>query len=94
MWNENLKKATQKNADEISRIRNERKRLIMEWADTNKDRILKTPKNKISTTLYDLCDYVGVKDFRTIAACVGAKYKRGFLEWLKGYVRILHKGAM
>lgn len=83
---ENLKKATQKNIDEVAKIRNERKKIIIEWAKQNKPLILATPKNKISTTLNGLFDYVGVKDMRTIAACVGVKYRKDFLEWLKDYV--------
>ena len=83
---ENLKKATQKNIEEVSKIRNERQNLIKEWAKQNKSLILGTPKNKVSTTLNGLFEYVGVKDMRTIAACVGCKYKKDFLDWLKEYV--------
>lgn len=86
IWNENLKKATQKNIDEASKIREKRKEKIMEWAKQNKTLILNTPKNKVSTTLADLFAYVGVKDMRTIAASVGVSYKKEFLVWLQEYV--------
>lgn len=83
---ENLQKASTVSHEINSKIRNERKEIILNWAKNNKGLILNCPLNKVETTFKELFDILNVKDMRTISTCVGGKYRKDFLRILQEYV--------
>lgn len=90
LWSENLKIATETNEKHIKEVRDSRADLIFNWVKDNRELVLTCPFNNVETTLNGLFDAVGVKDMRTIAACIGCKYKKDTLKKLKEYAENLN----
>lgn len=63
------------------------KKDILDWVSSNKEIVLYCPKNKISTTLEPLFNFIkvkyGVKDFRSLFICFEVSNRKDFLDKLK-----------
>lgn len=80
-----LDKANEVNAQRQQELKEHRAELIYEWVRNHKELVLGCPYNRIEGTLHEIFDYVGAKDMRTLALCVGVKYRKDFLKVLKEY---------
>jgi len=79
-----LSKANEANAIKEKNKKEKIKKMCEEWIFDNVDIVKNCPYNKISTELYGLCEYIGVKDIRTIEkAILGVYGKKKLLDYFK-----------
>lgn len=79
--------ASQVNAENYSKIKDERYSLILKWLEGNKGLVLNCKMNKL-TFLNELADYIGVKDTRTVGKVLGVSGKRDIINKLKELIKI------
>lgn len=84
-YQEYIDKANEINAQRYEALKEQRVERIYEWVRNHKELVLGCPYNRIEGTLHEIFDYVGAKDMRTLALCVGVKYRKDFLKVLKEY---------
>lgn len=82
-----LQLANQVNAENYSKIKDERYSLILEWLKNNKELVLNCKMNKL-TFLNELANYIGVKDTRTVGKVLGVSGKRDIINKLKELIKI------
>lgn len=65
------------------------KKDILDWVSSNKDIVLSCQKNKISTVLEPLLNFIkekyGIKDFRSLFICFKVGNRKDFLDKLKEF---------
>lgn len=78
---ENLNKANEANKQKYENNKNEKIPMVYEWVKLNKNLLKNVSWNKL-TFVSDLCEYIGVKDHRTVAKLFNLKNKRDLVKKL------------
>lgn len=78
--------ATKKNKEIYSKIKNERLNLIYSWLEHNYVLVLNAKLNNLKF-LDNLCEYIGVKDTRTLGKVLDVKSKREIINKLKEIIK-------
>lgn len=84
---ERLQLANQVNAENYSKIKDERYTLILEWLKNNKKLVLNCKMNNLKF-LNELASYISVKDTRTVGKVLGVSGKRDIINKLKELIKM------
>ena len=78
---EHLNKANEANKQKYENNKNEKIPMVYEWVKLNKNLLKNISWNNL-TFVSDLCEYIGVKDHRTVAKLFNLKNKKDLVKKL------------